>query len=312
MPDSAQRFQFVADRGDAGRRLDQALVRRVEGLSRLSRTTAQRWIESGAVEVDGRRTTRAAATLREGATVAVMVPASAPRRTRPAAEPATLDVLYEDDDLIVVNKPAGIVVHPTYKQTAGTVLNGLLWHLRDRAGVTPGILTRLDKDTSGLVAIALSPGIHATMQRDAAAGRVRKEYLAIVTTVPDPRAGRITFALARDPADRRRVVATPAGAKSETRYQVLASSLAASLVSCELVTGRTHQIRVHLSASGWPIAGDRLYGGAPGPIGRQALHAWRITMPHPATRAPLSVEAPLPADLAATLRDAGLDLPEPT
>ena len=311
MPNAAQRFQFVADRGDAGRRLDQALVRRVEGLSRLSRTMAQRWIEEGAVEVDGLRATRAATTLREGATVAVMVPASAPRRSRPAAEPSALDVLYEDDDLIVVNKPAGMVVHPTYKQTAGTVLNGLLWHLRTRDGVTPGILTRLDKDTSGLVAVALSPGVHAAMQRDAAAGLVRKEYLAVVTTAPSPRAGRITLALARDPADRRRVVPAAAGAASETRYEVLASSPAASLVRCELVTGRTHQIRVHLSASGWPIAGDRLYGGAPGTIARQALHAWRLTLPHPTTRAPLCVEAPPPADLAALLEAAGLEPIEP-
>lgn len=301
MPDSPQRFLFVADRGDAGRRLDVALVRRVEGLSRLSRTTAQRWIDSGAVEVDGRRATRAATTLREGATVAVLVPASAPRRTPLTAEPAPLDILYEDDDLIVVNKPAGVVVHPTYKQTTGTVLNGLLWHLRARAGVKPGILTRLDKDTSGLVAIALSPGVHAAVQRDAAAGLVRKEYLAIVTIAPTPRAGRITLALARDPADRRRVVPSPDGASSETRYEVLASSPAVSLVRCELVTGRTHQIRVHLSANGWPIAGDRLYGGATAPIGRQALHAWRLSLPHPATRAPLTVEAPLPADLAAIL-----------
>src|SRR6187399_238144 len=132
MPETPQRFQFVADRGDAGRRLDQALVRRVSGLSRFSRTTAQRWIESGAVEVDGRQITRASATLREGATIAVDVPASAQRRTTPAAEPAELDIRYEDDDLIVINKPPGVVVHPTYKQTAGTVLNGLLWHLRDR------------------------------------------------------------------------------------------------------------------------------------------------------------------------------------
>ena len=309
MPETPQRFQFVADRGDAGRRLDQALVRRVSGLSRLSRTTAQRWIESGAVEVDGRQATRASTTLREGATVGVMVPASAQRRTTPAAEPAALDIRYQDDDVIVVNKPPGIVVHPTYKQTAGTVLNGLLWHLRDRSEVKPGILTRLDKDTSGLVVVALSTGAHATMQRDAATGQVRKQYLAVVTTAPSPPTGRITLALARDPADRRRVVPTPAGAPSETRYEVLASSASVTLVRCELVTGRTHQIRVHLSARGWPIAGDRLYGGDMRLIGRQALHAWRVTLPHPVTRAPLAVEAPLPADVAAMLDAAGLEPP---
>jgi 23S rRNA pseudouridine1911/1915/1917 synthase len=301
MSPAPQRFQYVADRGDAGRRLDQSIVRRVTGLSRLSRTEAQRWIAGGAVEVDGRPTTRASASLREGATVTILVPASAPRRTKPAAERAPLDIVYEDADLIVLNKPPGVVVHPTYKQTTGTVLNALLWHLRSRRNVKPGILTRLDKDTSGLVAVALSPGAHAAMQRTGAAGGMRKDYLAIVYATPSPRRGRVTLALARDPADRRRVVPSPDGAPSETRYEVLASAAGASLVRCELVTGRTHQIRVHLSARGWPIAGDRLYGGDATDIGRQALHAWRLALPHPVTGVPLSVEAPLPDDMAAVL-----------
>jgi 23S rRNA pseudouridine1911/1915/1917 synthase len=307
MRELTDRFQFVADRGDAGRRLDQAIVRRVTGLSKLSRTTAQRWIADGAVEVDGHATTRPSASVREGATVSILVPASAPRRTRPSAEPVPLDILHEDRDLIVVNKPAGVVVHPTYRQTAGTVLNALLWHLRSRRDVKPGILTRLDKDTSGIVAVALSPGAHAAMQRQSTAGRVRKEYLAVVTTTPSPRRGCITLALDRDPSDRRRVVPSPTGAHSETRYDVLAASPRASLVRCELVTGRTHQIRVHLSARGWPIAGDRLYGGDAADIGRQALHAWRLTMPHPVTGAPLFVEAPVPEDIAILLAHAGID-----
>jgi 23S rRNA pseudouridine1911/1915/1917 synthase len=191
------------------------------------------------------------------------------------------------------------VAHPTYKQTSGTVLNGLLWHIRDRASITPGILTRLDKDTSGLMVVALSPVVHAAMQRDAAAGRLRKEYLAAVTVTPDPPSGTITLALARDPHDRRRVVPSPDGAPSETRYEVLSPSPHGALVRCELVTGRTHQIRVHLSARGWPIVGDRVYGTADDRIGRQALHAWRVTMPHPVTRVEMSFEAPPPKDMAA-------------
>jgi 23S rRNA pseudouridine1911/1915/1917 synthase len=309
MPPAPQKFQFVADRGDAGRRLDQSIVRRVTGLSKLSRTEAQRWIVGGAVEVDGRTASRPSTSLREGATVTILVPASAPRRATPAAEQAPLDILHEDADVIVINKPAGVVVHPTYKQTAGTVLNALLWHVRSRRGVKPGILTRLDKDTSGLVAVALSPGAHAAVQRDGAAGRVRKEYLAVATATPSPRRGRITLPLARDPADRRRVVPSSDGAPSETRYEVLAASDRASLVRCELVTGRTHQIRVHLSARGWPIAGDRLYGGDTTHIGRQALHAWRLTLPHPVSGAPLSIEAPLPDDMAALMAASGIESP---
>jgi 23S rRNA pseudouridine1911/1915/1917 synthase len=292
-------FEFTADRGDAGRRLDQVLVRRVTDVSRLSRTTAQRWIESGAVEVEARVITRPSTTVLEGAEIRVAMPPDAPRRTRPAAEPGVLLVVHEDRDLLVFCKPPGVVAHPTYKQTSGTALNGLLWHLRDRGPITPGILTRLDKDTSGVVVIAFAEGAHAAMQRDAAAGRIRKEYLAIVHGSPHPPAGAIREPLGRDPSDRRRVVVAAGGAASETRYDVVRSLPGdLTLVRCELVTGRTHQIRVHLSNRGWPIAGDRLYGGASDVMPRQALHAWRVTLPHPVTREPLAIEAPLPQDFS--------------
>jgi 23S rRNA pseudouridine1911/1915/1917 synthase len=300
---SLEPVSFVADRGDAGRRLDQVLVRRVTGVSRLSRTTAQRWIEEGAVEIDARVVTRSSATVLEGASIRVTLPEDAPLKTRPAAEPGAIDVVYQDEHLLVVNKPAGVVAHPTYKQTSGTLLNGLLWHVRDRDAVTPGILTRLDKDTSGLMVVALARGVHAAAQRDAAAGRIRKEYLAIVSATPEPRSGTITLALARDPDDRRRVVPAPHGAPSETRYELLSASAHGALVRCELVTGRTHQIRVHLAARGWPIVGDRVYGTADARIGRQALHAWRVSMPHPVTRVAMSFEAPLPEDMAALVAE---------
>jgi 23S rRNA pseudouridine1911/1915/1917 synthase len=298
-PDRSEPFSFVADRGDAGRRLDQVLVRRVTDVSRLSRTTAQRWIEDGAVEVDARIVIRPSTTVTEGAVVHVTIPASAPRRTRPAAEPGAVEVVHQDDDLLVISKPAGVVAHPTYKQASGTALNRLLWHLRDRGPLTPGILTRLDKDTSGLMIVALSAGVHAAAQRDAAAGRIKKEYLAVTAVAPDPPIGTIALPLARDPDDRRRVVPSAGGAASETRYELLTSSPEGALVRCELVTGRTHQIRVHLAARGWPVVGDQVYGTADARIGRQALHAWRVSMPHPVTRAAMVFEAPFPADFAA-------------
>jgi 23S rRNA pseudouridine1911/1915/1917 synthase len=217
-------------------------------------------------------------------------------------------VLHEDGDLLVISKPAGVVAHPTYKQTSGTALNSLLWHLRDRGPITPGILTRLDKDTSGLMIVALSPGVHAAAQRDAAAGRIRKEYLAVVAVTPTPRRGTIALPLARDPLDRRRVVPAPDGAPSETRYDVLAASAEGALVRCELVTGRTHQIRVHLAARGWPIVGDGVYGAADPRIARQALHAWRVSMPHPVTRVAMAFEAPPPDDFVALCALAGVAL----
>src|SRR5262245_20863228 len=190
-------------------------------------------------------------------------------RRRPQPEEGPLAIIYEDEWMLVVNKPPGVVVHPTYKNWSGTLLNSVLWRVRDRAGTQPGILTRLDKDTSGLVVMALTPEVHSAMQRDQTAGRVRKEYLAVVQGSPEPARGAIVRPLGRDVADRRRVVVTAAGAPSETRYEVVTSlHNGRSLVRCELVTGRTHQIRVHLASAGWPIIGDALYGVADSAIAR--------------------------------------------
>jgi 23S rRNA pseudouridine1911/1915/1917 synthase len=221
------------------------------------------------------------------------------RRPRPEPEALEIAVVYEDDSLIAIDKPPGMVVHPTYRNWSGTLLNAVLWHVRGRAGIEPSIVTRLDKDTSGLVLVALKPELHAHIQRDAAAGRVKKEYLAIVRGTPTPARGSIALPLARSLDDRRRVVVTAAGQHSQTAYEVLSTVNGYSLVRCELVTGRTHQIRVHLAERGWPIAGDRVYGELHEALTRQALHAWRVTLPHPATGELLRLEAPVPRDLRA-------------
>jgi 23S rRNA pseudouridine1911/1915/1917 synthase len=218
-------------------------------------------------------------------------------RQRPRAEEGTLDIVYEDEWVLALHKPAGQVVHPTYKHTTGTLLNAVLWRLRERADAQPGILTRLDKDTSGLVVIGLTPTVHATMQRAMTAGRVAKTYLAIVEGSPQPASGRIVLPLARSAEDRRIVVVTPGGAHSETRYDSIARAGTLTLVRCELVTGRTHQIRVHLAANGWPVVGDPVYGRADARITRQALHAWRVALPHPASGAPLELTARVPDDM---------------
>jgi len=247
------------------------------------------------------------------------------RRPRPEPEALEIAVVYEDESLIAIDKPPGMVVHPTYRNWSGTLLNGLLWHVRGRPGIEPSIVTRLDKDTSGLVLVALRPELHARIQRDAAAGRMKKEYLAIVRGAPMPARGSIALPLARSAEDRRRVVVTATGQPSQTDYEVLSTwgesgdgtegrSLHGpplperySLVRCALVTGRTHQIRVHLAARGWPIAGDATYGEAHPALARQALHAWRLSLPHPVTRETLQLEAPVPQDLRAFL--AGLSQP---
>ena len=223
---------------------------------------------------------------------------SLPERRRPEAEPLDLSVRYEDGSLLIVDKPPGMVVHPTYRNASGTLLNGLLWHVRGRQGILPSIVTRLDKNTSGLVVVALTPDVHARIQRDAEAGRVKKEYLAIVRGTPHPSSGAIALPLARSPEDRRLVIVTLAGQASETRYEVLATSpkSGCSLVRCELVTGRTHQIRVHFATVGHPLVGDPTYGEPHETLPRQALHAWRVALTHPVTGQPVAAEAAIPAD----------------
>lgn len=200
---------------------------------------------------------------------------------------------------MAVNKPPGMIVHPTYKNTSGTLVNALLAHRV--LPTTPGVITRLDKNTSGLVLIALTSQVHMHAQRDAHAGLTKKEYLAVVYGAPAGASGVITLPLARSSEDRRRVVVSDDGAAAETRYEVVGCAGELSLVRCELITGRTHQIRVHLAAIGWPIAGDPTYGRPHPAIDRQALHAWRIALPHPLTREPLSVTAPIPADMRALM-----------
>ena len=263
----------------------------------MSRTRAQGWIDSGLVTVDEAPVARASIKVREGAAIVVTLPETTVLREAPRPEAVPLDVLYEDDDLLAINKPAGMVVHPSFRNPSGTILNAVLWRYRDRPDVRPGLVSRLDKGTSGVLLLALSPGVHARIQRDAAAGRVAKEYVAVVRGTPRPSCGTIALRLAHDPADRRRIVVDAGGMPSETRYRVMSSADGYSVVACELVTGRTHQIRVHLAARGWPVAGDVVYGQPDSGIGRQALHAWRISLPHPRSRTALCLEAPLPKDM---------------
>ena len=234
---------------------------------------------------------------------------STDHRRRPQPEEGPLEILHEDEQLLVLNKPAGIVVHPTYKNTSGTLLNAVLWRVRDRADAQPGILTRLDKGTSGLVVVALTAAAHSTLQRDGVAGRITKEYLAVVHGTPDPPSGRIVLPLGRDTADRRLVVVRPDGAHSETRYEIVDRlSNETTLVRCTLVTGRTHQIRVHLAAHGCPVVGDIVYGRSGDSIPRQALHAWRVSLVHPVTRARIDFEAPVPADIRSLLHGANREV----
>lgn len=304
---------IVADRGDAGIRIDRVLCRHLGDVDAATRTRVQTWIEDGLVTVNGAPVRRVSTRTAHGDRVCVVLPEPKPRRAM-SAEDAPLDVLYEDDHLLALNKPPGIVVHPAYKHAAGTLLNALLGHARGwPVGRRPSIVGRLDKDTSGVVLVAKSPSTHALLQH--AMTRAEKLYLAIVYGKP-PLRGAIDLRLHVDAGDRRRVVAsTDRGAHSLTTFERLARRAAppvgVALLRCRLATGRRHQIRVHLAARGWPIVGDSKYADPRARAAddamlatslrsfpRQALHAWRLAIEHPHTRELLRVEAPIPPDIA--------------
>ena len=309
------RQQIAIDRGDVGVRVDRVLLRHLNHLPGLTRNRIQRLIAAGAVAVDGQAVVRPAARLPAGASLTIDLPDRQPRRS-PEAQPLPLDVRHEDDAVIVVAKPAGQVSHPAFRNASGTLLNALLGHAGGRW--RPALVSRLDKDTSGVVIVAKSREVQAALQRLGERNLIEKDYLAIVAGKP-PARGTIDLALDRDPWDARRVtVRDRGGVPSVTMFQRvrtfrLGQDRHVSLVKCRLITGRTHQIRVHLAAKGWPIIGDAVYGTSRRgghdasrlpthlTIGRQALHAWRVAFPHPASGAALEVSAELPADMQSVL-----------
>lgn len=293
--------EITLDRGDFGTRVDRVLLRHLHDVPGISRNRIQKLIASGAVRVNDEPAPRISWRVASGDRLTIDLPETNARQ-RPKAEALPLEVLFEDADLLVVNKAAGMVAHPAYRNTSGTLLNALLAHASGRW--TPTLVSRLDKETSGLVLVAKRGAVHAALQRAIERDAIEKDYLAIVGGRPTPPKGSIDLALDRDPWDRRRVqVRDRGGQPSITRYERLAVSRPAdlSLVRCRLITGRTHQIRVHLAAKGWPILGDSTYGGKDPRISRQALHAWRLAFDHPRTGERIDVTAPVPADMRAVI-----------
>jgi 23S rRNA pseudouridine1911/1915/1917 synthase len=318
---------LTTDRGDAGRRIDLVLRRHLTDVNMATRTRVQAWIEGGRVTRNGTLVRRVATRTAAGDVLTVALPPGLIRQAM-AAEEVPVSVLYEDEHLLVLDKPAGMVVHPTHKHLAGTIMNALLWHARAWPSTfRPSIVGRLDKLTSGLVVVAKTAAIHTALQRTLSSRDSEKDYLAIVYGRVNRSRGVIDLGLRRDPGDRRRVIAsTTLGAASVTMFERLgrtsASRTGLSLLRCRLVTGRTHQIRVHLAATGWPIVGDPVYGeprwkeiadpdlaASLRHFPRQALHAWRVALTHPVTQQVLRVEAPVPADIAELMVISGLWTP---
>jgi 23S rRNA pseudouridine1911/1915/1917 synthase len=286
--------RFVIDAAYAGWRLDRALA---QLMPEHSRSRIKGWIDAGRVTIDGVRA-EPARHLATGECVIVQ-PIEAPAATRDAAEPLALAIVHEDDALIVVDKPAGLVVHPGSGNRAGTLMNGLLHHAPSLARVPrAGIVHRLDKDTSGLMVVAKTPVAQTDLVRQLAARTVEREYLAIVRGDLD-RPVIVDAPIGRHPIRRTEMAVVDTGKEARTRVSVIERFGAATLVRCRLDTGRTHQIRVHLAAIEHPLLGDPTYGtrksGLP-PFARQALHAARLSLLHPTTGRKVEWRAPPPAD----------------
>ncbi len=309
------RHQVSAEAGDEGERLDRLIAARVPGLTR-SRVKAL--IEAGQVGLHGGETiSEPSWRVKPGQIFAIIVPE--PEAALPVPQDIPLDIVYEDADLIVVNKPAGMVVHPAEGNHDGTLVNALLHHcgasLSGIGGVKrPGIVHRLDKDTTGLMVAAKNDAAHQALAADLEARRVERVYLAIVWGMPNPRAGEIEGNIGRHPVDRKRMAVLKRGGRHAlTGFQVTrAVGAAASLIECRLTTGRTHQIRVHLASIGHSVVGDPVYGRASparlarlSPAGReavarfrrQALHAWQLRLRHPRTGEQMEWTAEPPADM---------------
>ncbi len=313
-PAAAERvLSATVEAADQGERLDRLLARR---FGDLSRTRLKHLVEAGRVSVDGATIKDPSLRVKPGQRCELTVPA--PVADAPEAQAMALDIRYEDADLLVLEKPAGLVVHPAPGNPDQTLVNALLAHCGESlAGIggvrRPGIVHRLDKDTSGLMVVAKTERAHAALAADFAARRIERSYLAITWGVPQPREGEIVGDIGRNPANRKTMaVVTRGGRSAITRYRVqrIFKDVAA-LVECRLMTGRTHQIRVHLAAHGNPLIGDPVYGRSRGrrralaaplrtvldSFPRQALHAASLGFKHPATGEWLQFTSKLPSDI---------------
>jgi 23S rRNA pseudouridine1911/1915/1917 synthase len=293
----AARCEFTIGADLGGLRLDQALARL---MPEHSRSRIRTWIDAGRVSVGGE--TAAAKRKLYGGERILVLPLADPRVSAFVAQSLPLAIVYEDDALIVVDKPAGLVVHPGSGNWDGTLANALLHHAPQLAAVArAGIVHRLDKDTSGLLVVAKTPTAQTDLVRQLQARTVRREYLALVHGVI-ARGGRIDAPLGRHPVKRTSMAVVATGKPAVTHYEVRERFGACTLLACRLETGRTHQIRVHLASLQHPVVGDRTYGRRHGVgFARQALHAWRLALVHPVTRAAVHWQSPLPDDFAALL-----------
>ena len=295
------RYSFAAD--VPGIRLDKFVGDRCPG---LSRTRARKLIDEGFVSVNG-RPAKASFRLSVDDKVDIVVPPEPPASLSPEAIP--LKIVYEDADLLVIDKSAGLTVHPAPGHPSGTLVNAVLSYLPALAGgedpVRPGIVHRLDRDTSGLIIVAKNRAAHENLSDQFKARSVSKSYIVLVKGKLVPESGIIEAAIGRDPRNRQRMAVVAKGREARTEYRVIKYVGDYSLLEIRPQTGRTHQIRVHLAAIGFPVVGDAAYGVASPRLSRQFLHASRLAFTLPSTSRPVEFTSPLPPDLEQALKEIG-------
>ncbi len=300
---SEQLLSFTCQPGEDGR-LDKFLVAH---LAEFSRSRLQSLIKDGFVTVNSKAAVKSSITVEAGQSVEIHIPAPVPSALVP--EDILLDIVFENDDLMVVNKPAGMVVHPAAGHSSGTLVHAALGHAPEMEGIggeqRPGVVHRLDKDTSGLILMAKNDQAHQWLQNQFKSRRVEKVYLALVDGAPPTPTGRVETAIGRDSAHRKQMSVVPAakGREAITEYHILESFANHTLVEAHPLTGRTHQIRLHMAYIHCPIAGDTIYGYHKSTVElkRHFLHAARLTIVLPGVSEPRTFEAALPAELTGVL-----------
>ena len=305
-------FTILVEPPDSGKRLDLYIA---SCISDCSRSVATHLIRNGTIRVQG-MVRKPGYRIKAGDEICGCIPPPTPVLSKP--EPIPIEILHEDDDIIVINKQPGLVVHPAPGHHSGTLVNALLYHCPKLEGIggalRPGIVHRLDKDTSGVLVVAKNDRAHHHLSKQFKSRQVKKQYLALVYGKMESDSGSVSLSIGRHPVDRKKMSTNSRKSRvAETTWQIRERFELASLIEVNLKTGRTHQIRVHCAAIKHPVVGDNVYGPRKtgknvtygknpfGSVTRQMLHAWRIVITHPVTEAMVSFEAPIPPDMQAVI-----------
>ena len=297
-----------ANENDKGKRIDSFLNEVIED---ATRSYIQKIIDGGYVEITGKKNTKSGNKLKGTETIVVNLPEDETLDLIP--EDIPLEIIYEDSDIVIINKAPNMVVHPAHGNYNGTLVNALLYHIKDLSTINgvirPGIVHRLDKDTSGVIVVAKHDEAHTTLSDMFKEKTLEKTYVCIAKGIFKDKSGRIETLIGRDPRDRKKMaVVTENGKIAISNYEVLDESKNYSLVKVRIETGRTHQIRVHMKSLNHPILGDATYGNSTDGIDRQMLHAYRLKFTHPISKKEMVVTAPIPEDFKRATKFAGLDI----